>query len=60
MRCNKEASFIFMKSWNTDTSGVRLATLKSNLYYRHRISTNAMNSQKALAFLKGKTQMSPQ
>ncbi|XP_058415310.1 schlafen family member 5-like [Diceros bicornis minor] len=46
---------IFVKSWNAEASGVRLATLCSNLYYRHRTSTNVMNSHEALAFLKKKT-----
>ncbi|XP_027423282.1 schlafen family member 5 isoform X2 [Zalophus californianus] len=48
--------FIFVKSWNAEASGVRLATLSSNLYHRYRASTDVMNSQEALAFLKGRTQ----
>ncbi|XP_054565491.1 schlafen family member 5 [Eptesicus fuscus] len=48
--------FIFVKSWNAKASGVRLATLSSNLYQRHKTSTNKMTSEEALAFLKGKTQ----
>lgn len=47
--------FIFVKSWNAKASGVRLATLSSNLYQRHKTSTNKMTSEEALAFLKGKT-----
>lgn len=51
--------FIFVKSWNAKSSGVRLATLCSNLYHRHKTSTNVMTSQEALAFLKGRTQAPP-
>uniref|UniRef100_H0XKX1 Schlafen family member 5 n=1 Tax=Otolemur garnettii TaxID=30611 RepID=H0XKX1_OTOGA len=46
---------IFVKSWNTET-GVRVATLCSNLYYRERASTNVVDPQEALAFLKGKAE----
>nr|KAF6309303.1 schlafen family member 5 [Pipistrellus kuhlii] len=48
--------FIFVKSWNAKASGVRLATLSSNLYQRHKTSTNKMTSEEALAFLREKTQ----
>ncbi|KAM5307554.1 schlafen family member 5 [Glossophaga mutica] len=51
--------FIFVQSWNAKTSGVRLATLCSNLYHRHKTSTSVMTSQEALVFLKGKTQAPP-
>uniref|UniRef100_G1PZY3 Schlafen family member 5-like n=2 Tax=Myotis lucifugus TaxID=59463 RepID=G1PZY3_MYOLU len=47
--------FIFVKSWNAKASGVRLATLSSNLYQRHKTSTKEMTSEEALAFLKGET-----
>ncbi|XP_045629461.1 schlafen family member 5-like [Ursus americanus] len=47
---------IFVKSWNAEASGVRLATLSSNLYHRYRTSNDVMNSQEALAFLKGRSQ----
>ncbi|XP_062968640.1 schlafen family member 5 [Cynocephalus volans] len=47
---------IFVKSWNTETSGVRLATLCTNLYHRLRTFTDVMDSQEALAFLKQKSQ----
>ncbi|EHH24701.1 Schlafen family member 5 [Macaca mulatta] len=46
---------IFVKSWNTE-AGVPLATLCSNLYHRQRTSTDVMDSQEALAFLKRRTQ----
>ncbi|XP_003281405.2 schlafen family member 5 [Nomascus leucogenys] len=46
---------IFVKSWNTE-AGVPLATLCSNLYHRQRTSTDVMDSQEALAFLKWRTQ----
>uniref|UniRef100_A0A2K6PKD5 Schlafen family member 5 n=1 Tax=Rhinopithecus roxellana TaxID=61622 RepID=A0A2K6PKD5_RHIRO len=46
---------IFVKSWNTE-AGVPLATLCSNLYHRQRTSTDIMDSQEALAFLKWRTQ----
>ncbi|KAK2505732.1 hypothetical protein MC885_014586 [Smutsia gigantea] len=46
--------FIFVKSWNAKASSVRLATLCSNLYHRQRTSTDVMNSQEALVFLKEK------
>lgn len=48
--------FIFVKSWNAKASGVRLATLSTYLYQRHKTSTKKMTSEEALAFLKGKTQ----
>lgn len=48
--------FIFVKSWNAKASGVQLATLSSNLYQRHKTSTNKMTSEEALAFLREKTQ----
>ncbi|VFV30015.1 schlafen family member 5-like [Lynx pardinus] len=51
-----ELFLIFVRSWNADASGVRIATLCSNLYYRYRASTDVMDSKEALAFLKGKTQ----
>ncbi|XP_037023160.2 schlafen family member 5 isoform X2 [Artibeus jamaicensis] len=51
----KDLLFIFVRSWNAKASGVRLATLCSNLYYRHKTSTNVMTSQEALEFLKGRT-----
>lgn len=47
--------FIFVKSWNAKASAVRLATLSSNLYQRHKTSTKEMTSEEALAFLKGET-----
>lgn len=47
--------FIFVKSWNAKASGVRLATLSSNLYQRHKTSTKEMTPEEALSFLKGKT-----
>ncbi|XP_004449477.1 schlafen family member 5 isoform X1 [Dasypus novemcinctus] len=47
---------IFVKSWNSEASGVRLATLSSNLYQRYKTSTDVMSSQEALVFLKGRTQ----
>nr|XP_005597622.1 schlafen family member 5 [Equus caballus]XP_023508777.1 schlafen family member 5 [Equus caballus] len=47
---------IFVKSWNAEASGVRLATLCSNLYHRYRTSTDVMSSHEALAFLTEKTQ----
>ncbi|XP_077898580.1 schlafen family member 5-like [Ictidomys tridecemlineatus] len=49
---------IFVTSWNTDVSGVPLATLCSNLYHRYRSSNNVMDSHKALIFLKEKTDSS--
>ncbi|XP_036922660.1 schlafen family member 5 [Sturnira hondurensis] len=52
----KDLFFIFVRSWNAKASGVRLATLCSNLYHRHKTSTNVMTSQEALEFLKGRTQ----
>ncbi|XP_047689165.1 schlafen family member 5-like isoform X3 [Prionailurus viverrinus] len=51
-----ELFLIFVRSWNADASGVRIATLCSNLHYRYRASTDVMDSKEALAFLKGKTQ----
>ncbi|XP_019279504.2 schlafen family member 5-like isoform X1 [Panthera pardus] len=51
-----ELFLIFVRSWNADASGVRIATLCSNLCYRYRASTDVMDSKEALAFLKGKTQ----
>lgn len=47
---------IFVRSWNAEASGVRLASLSSNLYHRYRTSNDVMNSQEALAFLKGRSQ----
>ncbi|XP_017499547.2 schlafen family member 5 isoform X3 [Manis javanica] len=47
---------IFVKSWNAKASSVRLATLCSNLYHRQRTSTDVMNSQESLVFLKEKPQ----
>ncbi|XP_039078566.1 schlafen family member 5-like isoform X1 [Hyaena hyaena] len=51
-----ELFFIFVRSWNAEVSGVRLATLCSNLYHRYRAATDVMDPKEALAFLKGKTQ----
>ncbi|XP_054449315.1 schlafen family member 5 [Pteronotus mesoamericanus] len=48
--------FIFVKSWDAKSSGVRLATLCSNLYHRHRAFTDVMSPQDALAFLRRKSQ----
>uniref|UniRef100_A0A8C6R2Y2 Schlafen 5 n=1 Tax=Nannospalax galili TaxID=1026970 RepID=A0A8C6R2Y2_NANGA len=42
---------IFVNSWNAEVSGVRLATLCSNLYLRHGTSTGIMDSLDALRFL---------
>ncbi|KAK2111409.1 Schlafen member 5 [Saguinus oedipus] len=52
----KENYFLmFVKSWKTE-AGLPLATLCSNLYHRQRTSTDVMDSQEALAFLKRRTQ----
>ncbi|XP_035156710.3 schlafen family member 5 [Callithrix jacchus] len=52
----KENYFLmFVKSWKTE-AGAPLATLCSNLYHRQRTSTDVMDSQEALAFLKRRTQ----
>ncbi|XP_036125675.1 schlafen family member 5-like [Molossus molossus] len=53
---DKDLFFIFVKSWNARASGVRLATLSSNLYHRHQTSTDVMTSQEALAFLRRRIQ----
>lgn len=53
---HEDLFFIFVKSWNAKSSGVRLATLCSNLYHRRKTSTSVMTPREALAFLKGKTQ----
>lgn len=48
---------IYVKSWNTEATGLRLATLCSNLYQRLGPSgIVVMDSQEALAFLRRKTQ----
>uniref|UniRef100_A0A250YLR6 Schlafen family member 5 n=1 Tax=Castor canadensis TaxID=51338 RepID=A0A250YLR6_CASCN len=47
--------FLFVKSWDTEASGLRLATLCCNLYYRHETSTDIMDSQEALEFLNKKS-----
>ncbi|KAM6163641.1 ribonuclease SLFN12-like [Rhynchocyon petersi] len=44
--------FIFVKSWSSQTSGVRIAIVSSNLYQRDVTSTNIMNPIAALEFLK--------
>ncbi|CAO2644551.1 Schlafen family member 5 [Lemmus lemmus] len=47
---------IFVNSWNMAASGVRLATLCSNLYHRCGASTEVMDSLEALLFLRRKVQ----
>lgn len=47
---------MFVNSWNVAASGVRLATLCSNLYHRHGTSTEVMDSLEALLFLRRKVQ----
>eukprot|EP00069_Balaena_mysticetus_P020516 bmy_02906T0 len=43
---------IFVKSWSSETSGLRIATLSSNLYKRDITSVKVMNATAALEFLK--------
>ncbi|XP_007446656.1 PREDICTED: schlafen family member 12 [Lipotes vexillifer] len=43
---------IFVKSWSSETSGMSIATLSSNLYKRDITSSNVMNATAALEFLK--------
>ncbi|XP_008563374.1 PREDICTED: schlafen family member 12-like [Galeopterus variegatus] len=43
---------IFVKSWSLETSGLRIATLSSNLYKRDITSANVMNAAASLEFLK--------
>lgn len=47
---------IFVNSWNVAASGVRLATLCSNLYHRCGTSTEVMDSLEALQFLRRRVQ----
>ncbi|XP_075847483.1 schlafen family member 5-like isoform X2 [Microtus pennsylvanicus] len=47
---------LFVNSWNVAASGVRLATLCSNLYHRRGTSTEVMDSLEALLFLRRKVQ----
>ncbi|CAH6785765.1 Slfn5 [Phodopus roborovskii] len=47
---------IFVNSWEVAPSGVRLATLCSNLYHRHGTSTEVMDSLEALLFLRRRIQ----
>ncbi|KAM6174611.1 LOW QUALITY PROTEIN: schlafen family member 5 [Erethizon dorsatum] len=48
--------FLIFVKLNIGVSGLRLATLCSNLYRMLGTSTEVMDSQEALAFLRGKTQ----
>ncbi|XP_035889956.1 schlafen family member 5 [Phyllostomus discolor] len=56
---DRDLFLIFVKSWNAKASRIRLATLCSNLYHRHKTSTDVMTSQEAVEFLKGKIQAPP-
>ncbi|XP_005077002.1 schlafen family member 5 [Mesocricetus auratus] len=47
---------IFVNSWEVAPSGVRLATLCSNLYHKRGTSTEVMDSLEALLFLRRRIQ----
>nr|XP_035934574.1 schlafen family member 12 [Halichoerus grypus]XP_035934575.1 schlafen family member 12 [Halichoerus grypus] len=49
-----EYFLIFVKSWSSKTSGLRIATLKSNLYKRDVTCTNIMDATATLEFLTDK------
>ncbi|XP_007946126.1 schlafen family member 12-like [Orycteropus afer afer] len=48
--------FIFVKSWSSESSGLQIATVNSNLYQRDITSANVMNAVGALEFLKERKQ----
>uniref|UniRef100_A0A452UPR1 Uncharacterized protein n=1 Tax=Ursus maritimus TaxID=29073 RepID=A0A452UPR1_URSMA len=45
---------IFVKSWSSETSGLRIVTLRSNLYKRDVTCTNIMDATATLEFLADK------
>ncbi|KAL1780082.1 schlafen family member 5 [Sigmodon hispidus] len=51
-----EVFLIFVSPWNVAVSGVRLATLCSNLYHRCGTSTEVMDSLEALLFFRRRIQ----
>lgn len=53
---NVNTFFIFVKSWSLNSSGLKIVTLRTNLYKKDKKSTVVMDATDALDFLKKKSE----